>query len=149
MEARIPYQDVPVADHQYRLRKLDARTGTWLFSLLTAKAAPEGDPCSMQQLVTAFHLLDKKDYDLVQNEVLKRIYLLEVVEDKEFESMILVPNGSGIAHEFLRDDVASVSELTDLQVVFNLTPFFERSSNSKPQAKSASSPQSTPASTPS
>jgi len=133
MTLRITQKDFPVGDHNYRVRKLDARTGTWLFGFLMAKAHPDGEPANMQELVTAFHLLEKKDYDRVQTEVLLKVALVENIEGKEFESMVLAPSQSGMAHDFLRDDTRAVYELTDMAVVFNLTPFFEKSSGSETQ----------------
>jgi hypothetical protein len=130
MEQRIPHKDVTIGAHVFRLRKMDARTGTWLYSLLTAKASPSGEPVTLQQLINAFHLCTKDEFTLIQSEALKRISVIEDREGKEFELVILSPTGSGaFSFDFLNEEVTTVFQLTDLQVVFNVTPFFQDSAS--------------------
>jgi hypothetical protein len=134
MEQRIIQRDVPLGEHRFRLKKMDARTGTWLYALLSAKASPSGGPITLMQTITAFHSASKDDYAMIQQEVLKRTYLLEETEGKEFESIILAPNGNGFSFDFLTYDTETIFQLTDLGVIFNISPFFtERASNSPPQ----------------
>lgn len=133
MELRVSYQDVTIEDHVFRLRKMDARTGTWLYSLLSAKASPTGEPVTLMQLISAFHLSSKDEYGLIQQEVLKRTYLLEDLEGKQFESAIVAPNGTGFSFDFLTYDTGAIFQLTDLGVIYNVSPFFpDRASSSPP-----------------
>jgi hypothetical protein len=85
------------------------------------------------QLINTFHTLPREDYAMIQNEALRHISLVEQMEGKEFESVIVARNGTGaFAFDWL-EDANTVFQLTDLQVVFNLTPFFtERPSSSPP-----------------
>jgi hypothetical protein len=125
MEPRKTYDDVTIGERQFRLRMMDARTGTWLYSILTAKASPNGDNVKMMQLLTAFHTLPKEEFDRVQTEALKRIFLLEVKDGNEFESAIMAPNKSGaLSFKWLEDEVTTLFQLTDMEVVLNISPFF-------------------------
>lgn len=121
MDKRDKSYDVTINEKVYRLNKLDARTGTWLFSLLVGKADPQGSGATRQDLVTAFHLLSREDFDRVQNELLKNVFHVELNDGKEFTSSIIAANGK-VSFDFV--DVTVLYQLTDLQVVFNVEPFF-------------------------
>jgi hypothetical protein len=133
MDNRITQKDVSLNGHVYRVKKMDSRSGTWLYSFLTSKASPNGDPVTLMQLLTAFHGLDKSSFESIQTDLLKRTFLVEDREGNEFESVILAPNGSGFSFDWLTFDTASIYQLTDMGMLFNVSPFFpDRESSSSP-----------------
>lgn len=143
MEPRKEYRDVPIGDRNYRVRLLDARTGAWLYAMLSSKASPDGELITMAQLINAFHGLDEETFRTVQNHVLRKTFLIETKDDNEFQTAVLKPDGSGFSFKDMDTNPTLVFQLTELGVMNNVLPFFpERESDSKQPNQSGGNPPS-------
>lgn len=122
MDKRITHKDVKIGERVFRLKKMDARTGTWIAFLVLGKMASQGG-FGVRAVASSMSNYSKEEFLSVQSDALRTVYKIENHEGQEFPVCIVTESGAW-ADKDLAEDVVTLFALTVQAVVFNVQPFF-------------------------
>ena len=129
MDLRSRFSEVDEGGRRYRLTKMDARTGSWLFMFLMGKATGGLEGVTRLQISTALQKCSKEEFELVQYELLRRTELLTDNPEGDPIPVPVVNNSKVIVDRELADDAPTCLNLTLEGIMLNVNPFFASASS--------------------
>ncbi len=124
MENRKLTKEVAVGEKRYQLKKIDARSGCWLFAFLGGKS-------NGGSIVAGLGSCTRLEFEEILNLVLRPVVCLDSSENGNFEIPVFSGGGT-LVDDNLQSDASYLFTLVSEAIVFNLEPFLSgRGSNSQ------------------
>lgn len=123
MEKRITEKVITVGGQQYKLKKMDARSASYM-AFLMKSLIPTTDDAG-QVLERAQGTLSKREFFSIQNDLLYTCYHVMPADPTGDGNICVLDERGNFVNEDLVTDIGAVVLLTIQALAFNVTDFFD------------------------
>jgi len=122
---RESFKDIEIRGKKWRIGRLDARTGSYIASIILLQVAPMGVDSGLPNLPSNRGIMEKSTFLDIQTECLKVCFEIQQAGQNILPVAVVLPDGRWGVSEEIQTDIATILNLTIQVLKFNLTDFFQ------------------------
>ena len=125
IQKREEFKDVEIRGKKWRVGRLDARTGSYIASVILMQVVPMGLDSQLPNLPSGREIMPKATFLDIQTECLKVCFELQQAGQNILPVAVILPDGRWGVSEESQTDISTMLTLTIQTLKFNLTDFFQ------------------------